>query len=147
MRRSGHTQEEIQSFRKGEYEEKGNIEIRQRAYTGWLVTNPEFRQDCDVFWMRWKSTIQGLGGFPRPPMSLMGEKPPQPREEYRDFYSDYENLCMTWGLDGFATWDLPRPMRPELGSPSLLLSSGDPRRGGYCVCSLVPASGQRHPTR
>jgi hypothetical protein len=119
MQGSGRTTEEIKRYREAEHEEKWNIEIRQRAYAGWLVTNPEFRDNRGAFRIAWEPAIRELGGFPRLPLSLMGEKPSQPNKAYQDFYSDYKNFCVDWGLDGFATWDLPRPMRPELDSRSL----------------------------
>ena len=119
MRSSGRTEAEIRRYRAAQYAEQGNVEIRQRGYASWLVINGEFRRDRDAFRTRWESTIKELGGFPTFPQSLMGEKPSPPRAKYREFYDDYKNLCVTWGLDGFATWDLPKPMRPELGRPSL----------------------------
>ena len=119
MQKSGYAEEEIRERRNAEYTEKGDVEIRQRAFAGWLVTNAEFRQDCDAFRENWESAVQELGGFPQLPQSLMGEKPSPPPEEYREFYDDYRALCVTWGLDGLATWNLPRPMSPQLGSRSL----------------------------
>jgi hypothetical protein len=135
MRSSGSTEKDIQRYREGEHDEKSSLEIRQRAYTGWLVTNPDFFQDRDAFRMAWESTVQQLGGFPQLPLSLMGEKPVQPSEEYRDFYSNYKKLCVTWGLNGFATWNLPRAMRPELGGPSLYYL---PAIGEAGVTTFVP---------
>lgn len=119
MQKSGYTGEDIQRRRKAEHTEKGDVEVRQRAYAGWLVTNMEFRQDRDAFRAKWEPTVEALGGFPRLPLSLMGERPSPPHEEYREFYDDYKRLCVTWGLDGLATWDLPCPILPELSSRSL----------------------------
>ena len=119
MRKGGFTEEDISGCRMAEIEEEGNIEIRQRGYAGWLVTNAEFRKDRDAFRKAWQPIIETLGGFPLLPLSLMGEEPSPTHKEYRDFYDDYTNFCVKWGLEGFATWDLPSPMRPELTSPSL----------------------------
>lgn len=119
MRESGATAADIAEHRKSQLAEKSNVEIRQRGYVGWLVTDPIFRHHRDGFRNKWESVIRNIGGFPSLPMSLMGENPQPPDPEYQDFYNDYKALCITWGLDGFATWDLPQPMRPGLGDPSL----------------------------
>lgn len=119
MRQSGRTENSIRCYSEDERERIRHVELRRWGYAGWLVTQPEFRVECERIWRDWGQVVEKLGGFPAPPMSLMGERPEPPPRKLREFYAAYRFFCNRWGLASLTTWDLPIPLRPQLGSPSL----------------------------
>ena len=105
------------------------------AYTGWLVTNKQFRAERDELRDRLENHVRHWRRFPRTPRSYLGERdsdslprrhPDKPRratvlkriaagltaEEIAK--SDFHMFYRRWCLDSFITWDLPLPMRPSL---------------------------------
>lgn len=98
---------------------KRKVDERQAGYAGWLVTSPDFHRERDDFRNRWEQEIKELGRFPKFPTSIVGERPTVPKKCEREFYSHYTEFYKRWGLDTFATWELPIPMRPDLTGASL----------------------------
>jgi hypothetical protein len=105
------------------------------AYTGWLVTNEQFRAERDELRDRLENHVRLWRRFPRTPRSYLGERdsdslprrhPDKPRratvlkriaagltaEEIAK--SDFHMFYRRWCLDSFITWDLPLPMLPSL---------------------------------
>lgn len=86
---------------------------RMEAYSGWLISNPIFRNEVRDLKKAWEAQIKKLGFFPRYPRWLFLEDetkkklPPEAFEEFLKFYR-------RWGLDHFLTWDWPVPMEPDL---------------------------------
>jgi hypothetical protein len=80
------------------------------GYAGWLVTSPEFRRQCQHI----KAGAVD-GNPPRLPLTFTG---------YADEPTTTEGVLAqqflrSWAVEGFATWELPIPLRPELSSPAL----------------------------
>ncbi|MCY2990947.1 MAG: hypothetical protein NTY19_24190 [Planctomycetota bacterium] len=119
MRRSGRSEKNIRRYWEDERERNRKVESRRWGYAGWLVTDTTFRSECDSFRNEWGQEVEKMRGFPTVPMSLMGERPEPPPPESREFYAAYRFFCSRWGLEALATWDLPIPLRPQLGSPSV----------------------------
>jgi hypothetical protein len=88
-------------------------DLRAAAFTGWLVSNPQFLAERDLYRRDWEARVAAAGRFPAHRLSVFGEQPQQPvgRDEalLLHFYR-------RWGLDGFLTWDLPAPMRPQVAT-------------------------------
>jgi hypothetical protein len=82
--------------------------LREAAYTGWLVMNTPFREERRVFRLRFGNLVDQLRGFPAVPGSGLESvtpsiQPPFANEEFMNFYG-------RWGLATFQTWDLPLPL-------------------------------------
>lgn len=118
MRRLGRSEKEIREYWAAENSMQERIDVRRWGYAGWLATHPDFHRARDKFRRRWQSKIRKQGVFPAIPMSFAGENPKRPEKQDRDMYLAYTMFYRQWGLDSFATWELPRPMRPELVQPS-----------------------------
>src|SRR5262249_34169103 len=98
---------------------KQQVSQRQVAFSGWLLTNDEFRFDRDRFVNSWSKKVRKRGSFPEVPFSLVGEGPQVPKSDRR-FYAEYILFYRKWGIQSFASWQLPIILQPELYSPSLL---------------------------
>ena len=120
LRRSGRSEEEIQEYWAAERRMQERIDVRRWGYAGWLATHPDFQRARNRFRQRWQSEIRTREGFPAIPVSLLGEPPEYPEQQDQRFSVAYTVFYRQWGLDSLATWELPRPMRPELVPPQLL---------------------------
>lgn len=105
---------EIDRAHREESELRQEIGECQAAYAGWLVSTAQFRRERDELRETWDEIVQHLGGFPPYARSFFGEAPftEIPEIDNRQLHR-YEIFLRRWGLDGFATWDLPLPMKPE----------------------------------
>jgi hypothetical protein len=118
MRENGASDAEIEGYWKLERQMRTRLKERQAGYAGWLVTEPAFRQDCTFVRKHLRRRLERLGGFPCFPMSFFGESPGYPAKRDRPFYDAYMGFYRDWSLHTMATWELPVPMRPEMGDPS-----------------------------
>jgi hypothetical protein len=92
------------------------IEDRTRAYTGWLVSNQQFRREVAALREAVGATVQQARGFPRYPRwpdfdGTLGNVDAEPT-----FYKTCFAFYCRWGLDRMLTWDWPLPMQPALSS-------------------------------
>jgi len=99
---------------------------------GRLVCNPDFLTGRNALrnqWLDVKSTERP--GLPLSRQFL--ERPPKAKERRlsdhaTEFVNDLVAFCEEWQLNGFETWELPRPCAPQW--PDLCSSKdGDPRSG------------------
>jgi hypothetical protein len=86
------------------------VELRLAAYTGWLITRPQFRAERDALQLAHGGRVQQLGHFPALPRSFFGERPEPPDAADLPLL----RFCRRWGLETMLTWQLPLPLRPEL---------------------------------
>jgi hypothetical protein len=105
------------------------------AYTGWLVTNKQFRAERDELRDRLENHVRRWRRFPRTPRSYLGERASaSPPRRHRDkprratlldriaagptdeeiANTEFHMFYRRWCLDSFITWDLPLPMLPSL---------------------------------
>jgi hypothetical protein len=105
----GRSQLQIANYKKAERQQEEDLQLRALAYTAWLVTDPQFRTERDAVRVTWESRV-GAHGFPSHRRSWLGERPkPVDGDEARLLL-----FYRRWGLETFATWDLPVPMPPQL---------------------------------
>lgn len=95
------------------------------AYAGWLIMDRGFRSERDSLRHKWHAIIGQQGRFPEYPVSLIGEEPACDEDFSADCNAEFRFFYRRWGLDGFATWELPLPMRPEVNN--LFYSVDEPR--------------------
>jgi hypothetical protein len=81
---------------------------RQRAYVAWLVCSPEFRRERDAIHKSLGDQVAGPLGFPRETSSAASGLPP-----YNCPTGHFLQFCRHWGLQTFATWELPVPASVE----------------------------------
>jgi hypothetical protein len=112
-RRAGASDLEIQaSFQAGK-ERREVIGARKDGYTGWLVTNPKFREETRNLRAVWEDQIRHLRRFPRFPywplydLGLEAEVPD-------GFAGDFLAFYYRWNLQHMLTWEWPIPMEPDL---------------------------------
>lgn len=112
-RRTGASDKDIHAYLEAGSERRDVIDVRKESYTGWLVTNREFRDEVHQLRTAWESQIRKLGGFPRFPhwplndLGLPGKVPQRFADGFLDFY------CR-WNLQRMLTWEWPIPMEPDL---------------------------------
>lgn len=94
------------------------VHERQKAYAGWLVSDPAFHVTVGQFRERWQSRIERDHDFPSLPKSFTRGSIPVAKKD-RPFFCDYSMLYRCWSLDRLETWELPVPMIPDLLSQSL----------------------------
>ncbi|REJ87984.1 MAG: hypothetical protein DWQ34_23475 [Planctomycetota bacterium] len=110
-----------------------------RGYVGWLLTNPQFRQEHDEFFRKHRARI-AEDGHPRPVLAVMvdGDSLSNVENVSADeaWVCDYRDFCRRWRLQSLAATYLPRPIAPQV--PSLLPHAhGLPACEGY-VTVLLP---------
>jgi hypothetical protein len=110
MREDGRNELQVQNYFQDKKQLEDDLHLRAVAYTSWLVTNPRFRLERDAVRTKWDERVAELGHFPIHRRSFLGEPPdPVGPEEARMLH-----FYRRWGLDTFATWELPVPMSPQL---------------------------------
>ena len=105
--------------------ELDQINEQRLGTTGYLVTCPQFLTERDG--VRQQFDLAGFGGDveldrpttdPAGTLSLGGE--PVAGVEQLEAARSLTALCDRWGLSGLATWDVPVPLGPQIGVPTLL---------------------------
>jgi hypothetical protein len=112
-----------------------SVDYFLEAYTGWLVTNKQFRAERDELRDRLKNHVRHWRRFPRTRRSYLGEPASaSPRRRHRHkprratvlnritagrtdeeiAKTEFHIFYRRWCLDSFITWDLPLPMLPSL---------------------------------
>ncbi|MDP6556936.1 MAG: hypothetical protein QGG71_19855 [Pirellulaceae bacterium] len=116
MRESGASDAAIREFFASEAAMNAEVARCQAAYAGWLISNPEFLRERDGLRNAFDQLVVERQSFPMYPRSFFGEVPEIGRadSDNRDAYATYLRFLRRWGLDGFATWDLPIPMGMEM---------------------------------
>lgn len=112
-RRGGAAEAEIRDSFEAETERREVIDVRKEAYTGWLVTNSEFRKEARNLRAKWKEQIGRLGRFPRIPQwplhdFVLGADVPD------KLIADFLGFYCRWNLEQMLTWEWPIPMEPNL---------------------------------
>lgn len=114
MIESGRTCVQIEKYRKRDSLMAEHFDNHRWGYAGWLATHATFRQERDRFRQKWGLHITEMGKFPIVPPRYSVEPPSSNPELDRDFDVECTYFFNRWGLESFATWELPIPMRPEL---------------------------------
>jgi hypothetical protein len=131
--RLGWTDEQIENARVAL---RRAVDMAERLVSaaGRLVCNPEFLTGRNALrnqWLDLKSPERP--GLPLLRIVQVFEQPPKTKErklsdQAMAFVNDFEAFCEKWQLNGFETWELPRPCAPQW--PDLRSSQGgDPRTG------------------
>jgi hypothetical protein len=131
--RLGWTDEQIENARVAF---RRAVEMAERLVSaaGRLVCNPDFLTGRNALrnqWLDLKSTERP--GLPLLRIVQVLEQPPKTKErnlsdQAMAFVNDFEAFCEKWQLNGFETWELPRPCAPQW--PDLNSSQGvDPITG------------------
>ena len=89
---------------------------RLRGYAGWLVLDPEFRQQRDELAAGWADFAQRERCCFPLRASVAVPSAPSPariaRPAVSEFQAKLDQFLLHWGLAGMATWDLPEPQGP-----------------------------------
>jgi hypothetical protein len=94
---------------------------RLEAYLGWLVTDPQFRQELAALRQQWEADLVRIGRIPQIPVDQELERWRQTSDlDQRDqqLASEFSVFYERWQLRGLATWDLPIPQGANLGLPA-----------------------------
>jgi hypothetical protein len=94
---------------------------RLEAYLGWLITDPQFRQELTALRRKWEADLVRIGRIPQIPVEQELERWRQTSElDQRDqqLVSKFSAFYERWQLRGLATWDLPIPQGANLGLPT-----------------------------
>jgi hypothetical protein len=110
MRLDGRSELQVRNYFKAEKKQEDDLRLRALAYTSWLVTNPQFKMERDAARADWDDRVAALGHFPTHRRSFLGEQPEPVGLEEAQLLHFYRR----WGLETFATWELPVPMSPQL---------------------------------
>jgi hypothetical protein len=110
LNREGLHELQIQRHFQAEEERRDEAVLRSLAYTGWLVTNPEFLAERDQWREVWEQRVADAGGFPALRLSCLGERPAPVGLDEAELHVFYRR----WGLHTFLTWDVPVPIGPQL---------------------------------
>jgi hypothetical protein len=114
----GRSDLQIQEYIEKQHEIDQKLQLRQRSFAGWLVTNPQFRRECRGFCKFFETRFREDGRFRPMPFSFVGV-PPIVSEENREYYDACMSFYKRWNLDTIVSWDLPVPMRADVVTPSL----------------------------
>jgi len=89
---------------------------QQRAYLGWLVTNPHFRIWLVELRNDWSDV--NPDGLPRLPYDWPANGI-DARDPNREAVGGLILKMSSWCISGFASWELPLPMEPGLLNPGI----------------------------
>jgi hypothetical protein len=119
MLKQGVSSDEIEAYFKDEREWELKFEDIRMGFSGWLATEPAFRQEVAKLRAKWEDRIRINKRLPMISISINGELGwPVPMTD-RDMHADFMVFYWRWGLETLATWDLPVPVLPGLTQPSL----------------------------
>jgi hypothetical protein len=110
MQAGGLNKVQVDRYFQDEAQRRQDVNSRLLAYTGWLVSNKQFRAERDALRTQGDQVVVALGRFPTHARSYPGELPELSPPEHEPFLSFYDR----WALERLLTWDLPIPMLPEL---------------------------------
>lgn len=123
MRDDGKNEAQIQEYEAREAAFRKDAELRRLAYSNWLITNETYRAELDRLREVSEEFIVSRRGFPhlshphlKPTLSpterasLVKHRPSVSQRIEAEFHRFYRR----WGLERLLTWDLPRPLEPEL---------------------------------
>jgi hypothetical protein len=112
LSQDGLSEGEIAEYFEQRAKVRTTIEFRQCAYTGWLVSNRQFRAEVAELQTTWGSEVAQHRRFPVYPIWPFFDDGGLNSQE------DFRNACFAfyrrWGLDRLVTWDWPVPMEPDL---------------------------------
>ena len=92
---------------------------RLRGYAGWLVLDPEFRQQRDELAAGWADFAQREHLPLRASVAVPSASPARiAQPAVSEFQAKLDKFLLHWGLAGMATWDLPEPQGPLI--PALM---------------------------
>ncbi|SFH92462.1 hypothetical protein [Planctomicrobium piriforme] len=118
-RDDGISEGRLEQFSKQEKELQMKLSRRARGYVGWLVTNPDFRIGCEVLRRTWPPKENSSSHFPEIPRSAFGVRLKLDDDSNKERYADFMKFYGSWILQRMETWDLPLPLDPGLGRPTL----------------------------
>ena len=118
LMKEGRSDLQIRRFFEKQHEIDQKLQLRQRSFAGWLVTDPRFRRECRDFYKSIETRIREEKTFWPIPFSFVGG-PPFISDENREYYDACMPFYKRWNLDTMATWDLPVPMRADVVTRSL----------------------------
>ncbi|MGZ0174587.1 MAG: hypothetical protein ACKVHE_34225 [Planctomycetales bacterium] len=121
-REIGRNSSAVDSYLKEVAQRNKTTQLRQAGYVGWLISEPTYRTEMDVFISKWKRTIARNGRFTAVRKSLLGERT-RIHKRSRECWSDSMLLYRRWGLETCVTWDLPVPLYPGLESRNFYMRS------------------------
>jgi hypothetical protein len=112
-RRAGASDDDVRVASAAREDRRDLIAARKQAFTGWLVTCRQFRDELRNLQTKWEAQVDKLGRFPSFPhwplhdLGLQAEAPDA-------FVSDFLGFYSRWNLQQLLTWDWPIPMEPDL---------------------------------
>lgn len=92
-----------------------SVDFQIAAYAGWLIGNPEFCRDKMTLRTAYGAKVDKCAAFPEFPMSFFGEAPKRDRRFSKNCAAEFDFFYRKWGLQRLVTWDLPLPLRPQVG--------------------------------
>ena len=118
MMNVGRSDLQIKRYFEKQHEIDQKLQLRQMSFSGWLVTDPQFRRECRSFCKSIENRVREEKTFRPIPFSFVGG-PPFISDENREYYDACMSFYKRWNLDTIASWDLPVPMRADVVTPSL----------------------------
>ena len=95
------------------------VRDHSKGYLGWLVTDPMFRRELDLYLQRHDSWIQRESRFPEIPQWFCGQRMGRGTTS-NEFEETEAGLFLNrWGLETLLTPELPYPHQPQLDRMSL----------------------------
>jgi len=124
--KEGRSDRQIKRYFKKQHEIEQKLQLRQRSFAGWLVTDSQFHREYRIFCKSIENRVREEKLFRPMPFSFVGGTL-FISDENREYYDACMSFYKRWNLDTIATWDLPVPMRADVVTPSLyhLDSLGD----------------------
>ncbi len=106
MRDSGLHDSLIQLHLRDEQRQNEDTDLRELAYTAWLITNDRFLAERDAYRVLWEDLVRATGRFPSHRLNLLGTRAQAVGEDEARLLFFYRH----WAIDTFLTWDIPVPM-------------------------------------
>lgn len=119
MRSRGVPASQIQHWFDFAERERDEVEQRRWSYAAWLATSPQFRRQRSRLRSLWERGAADRESLPRWDFSFTGGSRHSAGGQSAEVDEAWVVFSRSWGIEGFATWDLPVPMRPEMAEPSL----------------------------
>jgi hypothetical protein len=125
----GVKEKDIKGARRQEQLEERLLLRRAEAYTGWLVTNRQFRGELRELRTTWEKNIARQGGFPRRPEDAGLEAGTKPKVRRDACTKACIAFYRRWCLDRMLSWELPAPLDARLSATENVTSETTPDEG------------------